>query len=92
MVERFFPSRNRRDLRFPTIHKAKGIEADYVLVLGLVEGIQGFPSEMPDPVIFDLLKKDHDVQDEKTMIEERRLFYVALTSVRRNTYLHVQEK
>ena len=67
------PSAPRLDeVRFGTIHAAKGLEWDHVLLVGAREG--GLPGEQA-------LRAAGDVQRE-LIAEERRLFYVALTRAR----------
>ena len=69
-----------------TVHGAKGLEADYVVVLGLERGKYGFPSQkMSHPLLEALLP----APDEFPHAEERRLFYVALTRARQRVYLIV---
>jgi len=72
----------RIDIR--TVHKSKGAEADYVILLGLESGKNGFPSEkLTNPLLNILLPKE----DNFLFAEERRLFYVALTRARKKVYL-----
>lgn len=73
------------DLAFLTVHKSKGLEADYVIVLNLNEGIHGFPSQMEDDP---LLQIPMPRADPFPFAEERRLFYVALTRARRQVRLY----
>jgi DNA helicase-4 len=68
------------DVTFRTVHAAKGLEADYVVVLGMVSGIYGFPSTATDDPVVQLAMP---VPDTYEHAEERRLFYVALTRARR---------
>lgn len=69
---------------FRTVHRAKGLEADYVVVLDVVRGLYGFPSEIvDDPLLAHVLSRP----DAYTHAEERRLFYVALTRARRRVFL-----
>lgn len=69
---------------FRTVHRAKGLEADYVVVLDVVRGLYGFPSGIvDDPLITHVLSRP----DEYPHSEERRLFYVALTRARRRVFL-----
>lgn len=69
-----------------TIHRSKGKEADYVVLLGLKKGQFGLPSEkVTHPLVDALLPK----VDEFSHAEERRLFYVALTRARHRVYLPV---
>lgn len=74
----------RLNLQFMTVHASKGKEADYVIILGLEHGKQGFPSEKAAHGLLELLlPKAEDYQ----YAEERRLFYVALTRARHHVYL-----
>ena len=73
-------------LRFAwkTVHRAKGLEADYAVVLGLVSGRYGFPAEMADDPLLDLVLA---VPEAHPNAEERRLLYVAMTRAKRQVYL-----
>jgi DNA helicase-4 len=67
-----------------SVHASKGKEADYVVILGLDKGKNGFPSEKSThPLLELLLPKAEDYAH----AEERRLFYVALTRARHHVYL-----
>lgn len=62
-------------LSFYTAHRSKGLEADYVIILDMIEGKKGFPSIMStDPIIERILPH----AEEFVYAEERRLFYVHL--------------
>ena len=73
-------------LRFTymTIHRSKGLEADYVVVLGLCMGKYGFPVEIADDPLFNLVLATPETYPNA---EERRLLYVALTRARRQAFL-----
>ncbi len=71
-------------LSFMTVHRAKGLEADYVVVLGLSAGAYGFPAEIADDPILDLVLPANERFEHA---EERRLFYVALTRAKEHVYL-----
>ena len=73
-------------LRFSymTVHRSKGLEADYVVVLGLCSGKYGFPAEIADDPLLDLVLA---VPEGHPNAEERRLLYVAITRTRRQVYL-----
>ncbi len=75
----------RGDISEPmTVHAAKGLEADYVIVADLNSEKSGFPSERGnDPVLNLVLSK----RDRFEHSEERRLFYVAMTRAREQTHL-----
>ena len=79
-------ARQHRGLRisYMTVHGSKGLEADYVVVLGLCSGKYGFPSEITDDPILDLVLA---ASEDHPNAEERRLFYVALTRARRRVFL-----
>lgn len=66
-----------------SIHAAKGLEADYV-VMGLRGGSWGFPSQVVDDPVLELVLTQ---ADDLPFGEERRLFYVAITRARFKTYL-----
>ncbi|MDN6549636.1 MAG: ATP-binding domain-containing protein, partial [Enterobacterales bacterium] len=69
---------------FTTIHASKGQQADYVIILGLQEGKDGFPATTGESVIEQvLLPQSEDFPD----AEERRLLYVALTRARHQVWL-----
>lgn len=66
-------------LRFSTIHRAKGAEADIVILLNLTGGVRGFPSRVQDDPLMKLVLGETDAFLDA---EERRLLYVALTRAR----------
>lgn len=55
-----------------TVHSAKGLEFDYVFIIGLEEGI--FPH-------------NNSLMDQEAIEEERRLCYVAITRAKKGLYL-----
>ena len=67
-----------------TIHSAKGLEADYVVVMDMIQDFRGFPSTIEDDPIIRLVMPEIDSHEHG---EERRLFYVALTRARYETHL-----
>lgn len=77
------------DLSAMTVHKAKGQETDFVIVLGNKSGLYGFPSGITDDPVLRLVLAS---PDQYANAEERRLFYVALTRARRRTYLLADKK
>ena len=42
-------------LAYMTVHGSKGLQADYVIVLGLGSGEYGFPSEIADDPLLELV-------------------------------------
>jgi DNA helicase IV len=76
-------------IRLQSVHKSKGAEATHVFILSVISGVYGFPSEIQDDSVLELVKPQLD----KTALfeEERRLFYVALTRSKRHLYIYTQE-
>lgn len=71
-------------IEFLTVHRSKGLQADYVIILNCVSGQYGFPSEQADDPILNLLLSK---SDQFKNGEERRLFYVALTRSKKKTFI-----
>lgn len=69
-------------LNFLTVHRSKGLQADYVFILNCNSGKMGFPSEISDDPVLSLLLGN---SEQFTNSEERRLFYVALSRAKKET-------
>ncbi|MEE1094107.1 MAG: UvrD-helicase domain-containing protein [Bacteroidales bacterium] len=79
---RFYYIIGGRKIEFLTVHKSKGLEADYVIILQCNKDTYGFPSLVSDdPVLKYVLTKS----DQFPYGEERRLFYVAITRAKIRT-------
>lgn len=76
------------DLRFLTIHRAKGLEADFVALLNVVQDTLGFPSQVQDDPILQLAMPEPEMFE---FGEERRLFYVALTRAKRSVVVYTTQ-
>lgn len=77
-------------IRFMTVHASKGLEADHVIILRAESDTMGFPSEIVDDPLLDLVLPKPEKFEHA---EERRLFYVALTRARHSvTILADREK
>jgi DNA helicase-4 len=72
------------DVELSSVHAAKGLEADFVILVGLGDGESGFPAHKPTDPFRELFLP---VAESFTFAEERRLFYVALTRARHRVYL-----
>lgn len=64
-------------VRVMSLHKAKGLTADHVIVSGFIEGL--IPAHPKDSMT--------DYERERYQEEQRRLFYVAITRARRTLVL-----
>lgn len=71
---------DRLKIEYKTAHGSKGLEAEYVFVLNVIEGARGFPSQMQDDPALQLAMP---TPDPFSFAEERRLFYVAMTRARK---------
>lgn len=75
---------NEREIEFITIHKSKGLEADYVILLRCDKGTFGFPSLINDDNSIKLILGEGD---KYPYAEERRLMYVAMTRAKIKTFI-----
>ena len=75
-------------IKFLSVHKAKGLEAENVIILNMRNNLLGFPNQIADDPILSLVLANKDSYD---FAEERRLFYVAITRTKNRTYLITPE-
>lgn len=75
--------------QFLTVHKSKGLEADYVILLNAKNSLLGFPNLIADDPILQIVLSAPEPYD---YAEERRLFYVALTRTRNAVFILMPEK
>lgn len=79
---RFYYVIGERKIEFLTVHKSKGLEADYVILLQCNKDIYGFPSLVSDDPVLNYVLTE---SDQFPYSEERRLFYVAITRAKTKT-------
>lgn len=84
--ENIIKHRKYQDMKitFLTVHKSKGLEEDTVIILSLENKEWGFPNKIKDEKI---LKYILPKKEKCRYAEERRLFYVALTRTKNETYI-----
>lgn len=75
---------NNITFRYLTVHKSKGLESNYVILINVEDNLLGFPSQIKDEKI---LKYVNNTKDLYPFEEERRLFYVALTRTKNKVYI-----
>lgn len=76
-------------LEFMTVHRAKGLGFDNVIIINARNELYGFPSQIQeDPVLKYVVKDDYSIE----YAEERRLFYVALTRTKNRVYIVTPEQ
>ena len=71
-------------LDFMTVHRAKGLGYDNVIIINARDDVYGFPSKIEDDPVFKyVVKIDRNIE----YAEERRLFYVALTRTKNMVFI-----
>ena len=71
-------------MSYNTIHSAKGLEADNIILVNCSQDGNGFPSTVSDdPILGYVLSKPEAFP----FAEERRLFYVAITRAKKHAYV-----
>lgn len=71
-------------LTFMTAHATKGLTYDNVIIINMLNGRYGFPSQIDDDPLFNFVRTKDESYD---FSEERRLFYVALTRTKNRVFL-----
>lgn len=72
------------EMEFMTVHRAKGLGYDNVIIINAIDSAFGFPSKIQDdPILQYVVKTDRSIE----YAEERRLFYVALTRTKNRVYI-----
>lgn len=77
------------DITCLTVHASKGLGFNQVIIVNNSSGIYGFPSEKETDRYLNLLS---EVDDLEQLMEERRLFYVALTRTKNTVSLLVPKQ
>lgn len=72
------------NIEFLSVHKSKGLEADNVILLNFKNDKLGFPNQIQDDKVLNLVLTD---SENFRFAEERRLFYVAITRTKNRTFI-----
>lgn len=84
----FYRKYEKLDLFFLTVHKSKGLEAENVIIVNAENSMVGFPNKIADDPLLSWVMTD---SEEYAFAEERRLFYVALSRTKNDTYILTPE-
>lgn len=76
-------------IKFLSVHKSKGLEADNVIILNFKNEKLGFPNQIADDTVLNLVLTN---VEEYKFAEERRLFYVAITRTKNRTFVLTDNK
>lgn len=74
----------RSNLKFWTYHRSKGLEADYVILVGFSQSRPNFPNTRTNEKVLEALLPTLDPYPHS---EERRLLYVGITRARHKVYI-----
>ena len=74
------------DTKYLTVHMAKGLEEENVVLIKFSNDYLGFPSKIADNKLISII---NDSDEDIPYAEERRLFYVALTRCKKRIYILV---
>lgn len=76
--------KSMNNVYYRTLHSSKGLEADNVIIINMVDDYLGFPSKLKTHSVLNYVNtRNYDYK----YSEERRLFYVGLTRSKNNVYL-----
>jgi superfamily I DNA/RNA helicase len=82
--ESMYVTYGKRKMPFLTIHKSKGLECDYIILLNCNGGLSGFPSQVNNSPVIEYLLSEPDGY---AFSEERRIFYVGITRAKKQTWV-----
>ena len=77
---------NDKEYKYLTIHSAKGLEEDFVILLNVSNSTYGLPNKIENHNILSYVSSK---EDDYPFAEERRVFFVAITRCKFKTYLMV---
>jgi len=74
---------NNIEIKYYTVHRSKGLEAEIVIVINCNDDYLGFPNKIENNSIIRKSFTNYEIK----FAEERRLFYVAITRCKNKTFL-----
>lgn len=81
---KYIPHRDM-NIKFLTVHSAKGLGFGQVILINALDDTFGFPSKIKDDEIISILNSDFE--ENIAYAEERRLFYVAITRTKNKVFI-----
>ena len=84
LKDKAYVTYGNRQMPFMTVHKSKGLESDYIILLNCNGGTLGFPSQICDSPILKYVLSEPDAY---AFSEERRIFYVGITRAKKHTWI-----
>lgn len=88
ILEVIYSKRIDLEIKYLTIHKSKGLQADYVFIINNKDKGSSFPSKIVEDTVIEKLLGSNE---RYPFSEERRLLYVAFTRSKVKTYLLVEK-
>ncbi len=79
-----------KKIQFLTIHAAKGLESNLVIVINMIDSTLGFPNKIEEYNLFNYINPFK--KSKFLYAEERRIFYVALTRAKNQIFLFTNKK
>jgi DNA helicase-4 len=88
LLEEYKNDYSNLTIDFLTVHSSKGSEADHVIIMDVISGRHGFPTEITDDPILEIVLSEDEFYPHA---EERRLMYVAMTRARHKVYIMTED-
>ncbi len=81
-------SRSPNCIPILSVHGSKGLQAKFVIIINMDDGLYGFPCQLENPDIFEPVIEG---RKQEKFEEERRLFYVAVTRAKEDVFIYCQK-
>ncbi len=84
-LEKYKELNINKDIKYLTVHSSKGLEADYVIILNVIDDYLGFPNKIKNNEVLTYIQNYRNIE------EERRLFYVAITRAKKRVFIFTKK-